>query len=153
MASGRYLFTSESVSMGHPDKLADQVSDAVLDAILAEDPHGRVACETLVTAYMTGKALRVASHLLEVSQDDLSITDGRVHISGVPSSGLTLAELAGALAGVPGVGRRGRRLAATRASPLRQLQGRVRADRGRDRRVPPALRRQRCEAPVPSPRR
>ena len=47
--SRRYLFTSESVTEGHPDKLADQVSDAILDAILAEDPEGRVACETLVT--------------------------------------------------------------------------------------------------------
>ncbi len=45
----RQLFTSESVSMGHPDKVADQVSDAVLDAILAQDPMSRVACETLVT--------------------------------------------------------------------------------------------------------
>jgi len=44
-----YTFTSESVTEGHPDKMADQVSDAVLDAILAEDPHGRVACETLLT--------------------------------------------------------------------------------------------------------
>jgi S-adenosylmethionine synthetase len=45
----RYLFTSESVTEGHPDKIADQVSDAVLDAVLAKDPTGRVACETLVT--------------------------------------------------------------------------------------------------------
>ncbi len=44
-----FTFTSESVTEGHPDKMADQVSDAVLDAILAEDPHGRVACETLLT--------------------------------------------------------------------------------------------------------
>lgn len=44
----RKLFTSESVTEGHPDKIADQISDAVLDAILAEDPHGRVACETVV---------------------------------------------------------------------------------------------------------
>ncbi len=49
-----YLFTSESVSEGHPDKVADQISDAVLDAILAQDPKARVACETLVT---TGMAL------------------------------------------------------------------------------------------------
>jgi S-adenosylmethionine synthetase len=49
MADGSYLFTSESVTEGHPDKLADQISDAVLDAILNEDPDGRVACETLVT--------------------------------------------------------------------------------------------------------
>jgi S-adenosylmethionine synthetase len=45
----RYIFTSESVTEGHPDKIADQVSDAVLDAVLKEDPTGRVACETLVT--------------------------------------------------------------------------------------------------------
>ena len=44
-----FLFTSESVTEGHPDKIADQVSDAVLDAVLADDPNGRVACETLVT--------------------------------------------------------------------------------------------------------
>ena len=43
-----YLFTSESVSEGHPDKIADQISDVVLDAILAADARGRVACETLV---------------------------------------------------------------------------------------------------------
>jgi S-adenosylmethionine synthetase len=46
---GRYLFTSESVTEGHPDKIADQISDSVLDAILAQDPLARVACETLVT--------------------------------------------------------------------------------------------------------
>jgi S-adenosylmethionine synthetase len=45
----RHLFTSESVTEGHPDKIADQISDAVLDAILADDPKARVACETLVT--------------------------------------------------------------------------------------------------------
>ena len=43
-----YLFTSESVSEGHPDKVADQISDAVLDAIIAQDPRARVACETMV---------------------------------------------------------------------------------------------------------
>lgn len=49
MAGRKYLFTSESVSKGHPDKLADQISDGVLDALLAQDPMSRVACETLVT--------------------------------------------------------------------------------------------------------
>ena len=49
MSKGRFLFTSESVSMGHPDKLADQISDGVLDDILRQDPYGRVACETLTT--------------------------------------------------------------------------------------------------------
>jgi S-adenosylmethionine synthetase len=52
--TGRHLFTSESVTEGHPDKIADQISDSILDAILAEDPVGRVACETLVT---TGLAI------------------------------------------------------------------------------------------------
>ena len=47
--SKSYLFTSESVSEGHPDKIADQISDSVLDAILAQDAKSRVACETLVT--------------------------------------------------------------------------------------------------------
>jgi S-adenosylmethionine synthetase len=47
--TGAYLFTSESVTEGHPDKIADQISDAVLDAILSKDENGRVACETLVT--------------------------------------------------------------------------------------------------------
>jgi len=47
--TGRHLFTSESVTEGHPDKIADQISDSILDAILAQDPLGRVACETLVT--------------------------------------------------------------------------------------------------------
>ena len=49
MADKHMFFTSESVTEGHPDKIADQISDAVLDAIIAKDPHARVACETLVT--------------------------------------------------------------------------------------------------------
>ncbi|HEX5528354.1 MAG TPA: methionine adenosyltransferase [Methylomirabilota bacterium] len=49
MAREEYLFTSESVTEGHPDKIADQISDSVLDAVLAQDPTGRVACETLLT--------------------------------------------------------------------------------------------------------
>ena len=55
---GRYLFTSESVTEGHPDKIADQISDAILDAVLDKDPLGRVACETLVTtglAFVAGE--------------------------------------------------------------------------------------------------
>ena len=50
--SGNYIFTSESVSEGHPDKVADQISDAVLDAMLEQDPRSRVACETLVKTGM-----------------------------------------------------------------------------------------------------
>lgn len=49
---GSFLFTSESVTEGHPDKICDQISDAILDAVLAEDPKGRVACETLATTGM-----------------------------------------------------------------------------------------------------
>lgn len=54
MSNRTYLFTSESINEGHPDKVADQVSDGVLDAHLAQDPHARVACETMVT---TGRAI------------------------------------------------------------------------------------------------
>src|SRR5918992_675831 len=56
--NGRYLFTSESVTEGHPDKIADQISDSILDAILAQDRMSRVACETLVTtgiAFIAGE--------------------------------------------------------------------------------------------------
>ncbi len=58
MNKGKYLFTSESVTEGHPDKVADQISDAVLDEILRQDPDGRVACESLVTtglAFIAGE--------------------------------------------------------------------------------------------------
>ena len=56
--TGHHLFTSESVTEGHPDKIADQISDAVLDTLLAQDPMSRVACETLVTtglAFIAGE--------------------------------------------------------------------------------------------------
>jgi S-adenosylmethionine synthetase len=56
--NGRHLFTSESVTEGHPDKIADQISDAVLDTLLAQDPYSRVACETMVTtglAFLAGE--------------------------------------------------------------------------------------------------
>src|SRR5207253_11442465 len=52
--NGRHLFTSESVTEGHPDKIAEQISDSILDAIISQDPVSRVACETLVT---TGLAI------------------------------------------------------------------------------------------------
>jgi S-adenosylmethionine synthetase len=68
MAHDQYLFTSESVTEGHPDKIADQISDAVLDAILAEDPTGRVACESLLT---TGLVV-VAGEITTSGQVDIS---------------------------------------------------------------------------------
>jgi S-adenosylmethionine synthetase len=53
MNKARHLFTSESVTEGHPDKVADQISDAILDAVFEQDPNGRVACETMVTTGLT----------------------------------------------------------------------------------------------------
>ena len=67
---GRYLFTSESVTEGHPDKIADQISDSILDAILAQDPKARVACETLVT---TGLAM-VAGEITTTAYVDFQKT-------------------------------------------------------------------------------
>ncbi len=60
----RYLFTSESVSMGHPDKMADQISDGILDAILEQDPIGRVACETLLTTGLVCLAGEITTRAL-----------------------------------------------------------------------------------------
>src|ERR1700716_3680683 len=65
--NGRHLFTSESVTEGHPDKIADQISDSILDAIIAQDPVSRVACETLVT---TGLAI-VAGEITTSAYVDL----------------------------------------------------------------------------------
>ncbi len=70
MASGKYLFTSEAVSMGHPDKLADQISDGVLDALFAQDPNSRVACETMVT---TGVVVVAGEITTEATVDMQSI--------------------------------------------------------------------------------
>ena len=69
-----YLFTSESVSEGHPDKVADQISDAILDEMLAYDPESKVACETLVT---TGQVV-VAGEVKSTAQVDLADTARRV---------------------------------------------------------------------------
>ena len=68
MKSGNYLFTSESVTEGHPDKIADQISDAVLDSLLTEDETSRVACETLVT---TGLVV-IAGEITTKAQVDLT---------------------------------------------------------------------------------
>jgi S-adenosylmethionine synthetase len=59
---GDYLFTSESVSEGHPDKIADQISDAVLDAVLKDDPLGHVACETLITTGLVVVSGEISTH-------------------------------------------------------------------------------------------
>ena len=65
----KYTFTSESVTEGHPDKMADQVSDAVLDAILTEDPHARVACETLLTTGLCIVAGEISTNAYVPSPD------------------------------------------------------------------------------------
>jgi S-adenosylmethionine synthetase len=89
VASGKYLFTSESVSMGHPDKLADQISDSVLDALLAQDPMSRVACETVVTTGLalivgeiTTKAIVNYSDIVRQAILDVGYDDDEAGISG-----------------------------------------------------------------------
>ena len=84
----RYLFTSESVTEGHPDKVCDQISDAVLDAVLAADPRGRVACETMAkdrTVYVVGEITTTARpdvpQLVRDTLREIGYTD--------PASGLT----------------------------------------------------------------
>ena len=66
---GRHLFTSESVTEGHPDKIADQISDSVLDAILAQDAKSRVACETLVTTGLVVMAGEITTNAIVDFQD------------------------------------------------------------------------------------
>ncbi len=85
----RYLFTSESVSMGHPDKLADRISDAVLDALLEQDPESRVACETMVTTGMaiiageiTTKAQVNYSDVVRGVINEVGYTDDQMGICG-----------------------------------------------------------------------
>lgn len=67
-----YLFTSESITEGHPDKVADQISDAVLDAIISEDPMSRVACETLVTTGLALVAGEITTHATHVNIPSLA---------------------------------------------------------------------------------
>ncbi len=62
LAENEYLFTSESVSEGHPDKMCDQISDGVLDAVMAADPNGRVACETLVNTGLVVVSGEISHH-------------------------------------------------------------------------------------------
>ena len=82
--TGRHLFTSESVTEGHPDKIADQISDSILDAILAQDPMSRVACETLVTTGLaivageiTTKAIIDYQDIVRATITDVGYTRGK----------------------------------------------------------------------------
>ncbi len=80
----RFLFTSESVTEGHPDKIADQISDAIVDACLAEDPHSRVACETLLT---TGLAFIAGEITTKAYVDFPAIVRGTVQSVGYTDAG------------------------------------------------------------------
>jgi len=80
MPAQRHLFTSESVSMGHPDKVADQISDAILDEFLRHDPHARVACETLVTTGLAVVAGEVTASEAARSKIDIPGTVRRTLI-------------------------------------------------------------------------
>lgn len=82
-AKGRYLFSSESVTEGHPDKIADQISDSILDTILGQDPDAHVACETLVT---TGLAFIAGEITTKAYADFPSIVRGTVKEIGYNSS-------------------------------------------------------------------
>ena len=81
--AGDMVFTSESVTEGHPDKIADQISDAVLDAVLSQDPLGRVACETLLT---TGLVLVAGEISTTATLDVPQIARGVVREIGYTSS-------------------------------------------------------------------
>ena len=70
LADNEFLFTSESVTEGHPDKICDQISDGVLDAVLADDPTGRVACETLVNTGLGRRRRRDLDRDLRRHPDD-----------------------------------------------------------------------------------
>ena len=87
--SKKVLFTSESVTEGHPDKIADQISDAILDAILAQDPNGRVACETIVTTgqvHVFGEITTTAyvpiPQVIRKTINDIGYTDARYGFDG-----------------------------------------------------------------------
>ncbi len=89
MGMGSYLFSSESVTEGHPDKIADRISDTVLDAMLAQDPKSRVACETLVTTGLvlvageiTTKAIVDIPHLIREAVLDIGYTDAAMGLDG-----------------------------------------------------------------------
>ncbi|MCG6887918.1 MAG: methionine adenosyltransferase [Proteobacteria bacterium] len=91
-----YLFTSESVSEGHPDKMSDQISDAILDAIIAKDPHARVACETLVKTGMVVLAGEITTSASNIEYEKLvreTVNDIGYNHSDIGFDGTTCAVL------------------------------------------------------------
>jgi len=98
MATRSFPFTSESVTEGHPDKIADQISDSVLDAVLADDPNGRVACETLVT---TGLVVVAGEISTETYVDVPKLVRGKIAEIGYTNSDLGLdAETCGVITSI-----------------------------------------------------
>src|SRR4029453_434959 len=97
--SGPYLFSSESVTEGHPDKLADRISDAILDAMLGEDPRSRVACETLVTTGLVIVSGEITCDgwvdipsVVRSTIMDVGYTDARFGLDGETCGGMTRAQ-------------------------------------------------------------
>ena len=84
-----FLFTSESVSEGHPDKVADQISDAVLDAILEQDPDGRVAAETLVSTGLVVLAGEITTKRQRRLRARRARNDPRASATTIPSCAST----------------------------------------------------------------
>ena len=84
MGMGSYLFSSESVTEGHPDKIADRISDSVLDAMIAQDPKSRVACETLVTTGLVPLAGEITTRATWISRlwlgKPCALSDIRTHL-------------------------------------------------------------------------
>ena len=92
-----YLFTSESVSEGHPDKVADQISDAVLDKLLAFDPSSKVACETLVTTGQVVMAGEIKTEayvdLQRIAREVINLSDYLFFLLGFEDSHITFPPL------------------------------------------------------------
>ncbi len=89
MSMTNFLFTSESVTEGHPDKVADQISDAILDSIIVQDPRARVACETLVTTGLAMIAGEITTscyvHMPDVVREtikEIGYTDAAMGLTG-----------------------------------------------------------------------
>ncbi len=128
----RHLFTSESVTEGHPDKIADQISDAVLDALLAEDPMSRVACETMVTTGLAFIAGEITTKAYADLPDDRARDDQgrRLHARQVR---LRLRDLRGDLGDPRAVARhRDGRRPGRRRRPGPDVRLRLPRDRGAD---------------------
>src|SRR5687767_8688167 len=112
---GRYLFTSESVTEGHPDKIADQISDSILDAILTQDPVSRVACETLVT---TGLAMVAGEITTSAYVDFQDVVRATINEIGYNRASTALTPRPAPCSPPSTASRRTSRWASTRAEPV-----------------------------------